>query len=237
MMTFSNPRFLPRPIYIRAEVESNNKQAKATFKTELDDFAESHLIHEYSKLINELVDQTIKEIINHFIITTNGNDRLIERYVEDILNDTFATRLFYDGQDVSGCPRFSIEIYLDDKNLKRFNTYHRKFHPFGLDCKIYFPYRFYLKGNDYRTLKFTYTTQGWMEYKREGKGKSAWIVADNIWKVSFFAWKTNNPAVPYHEVREIIGEQYWLEDLKIKIADNVKEYDKTHRKKGTLSPR
>ena len=122
MMTFNNTRFKPRPIYIRADVESNNKQATAEFEHELKDLSESFLIRNYSVLINELVDLTVAAVIDHFLLTVR-KESLVEKYTEELLNDLEATKIYYNGQDVAGHPLFEIRIKLSKKLEKHWNTY------------------------------------------------------------------------------------------------------------------
>ena len=225
MMTFNNPRFKPRPIYIKADVESNNKQVTAEFEHELKDLSESFLIRNYSVLINELVDFTVASVIDHFLLAVK-KESLVEKYTEELLNDLAATKIYYNGQDIAGHPLFEIRIKLSKKLEKRWNTYTHCLMRIGRN-KTRLPtlinYRKYLKGNNYMTLRFTYETgSNWFRYKSSSV-KSICTPDDDKIKVCFVFWKEDRPEAPYHKVREVISYhglesyQVWNKDMSAKV--------------------
>lgn len=225
MMTFNNPRFKPRPIYIRADVESNNKQATAEFEHELKDLSESFLIRNYSVFINELVDLTVAAVIDHFLLTVR-KESLVEKYTEELLNDLEATKIYYDGQDIAGHPLFEIRIKLSKKLEKHWNTYtcclmRIRRNKSRLPIPIY--YRKYLKGNNYMTLRFTYETgSNWFRF-RQNSVKSVCVPDEDNVKVHFVVWKEDRPEVPYHKVRESLNhnsQQVWNRDMTARIDLN-----------------
>ena len=225
MMTFNNPRFKPRPIYIKADVESNNKQVTAEFEHELKDLSESFLIRNYSVLINELVDLTVAAVIDHFLLTVR-KESLVEKYTEELLNDLEATKIYYNGQDVAGHPLFEIRIKLSKKLEKHWNTYtcclmRIKRNKSHLPIPIY--YRKYLKGNNYMTLRFTYETgSNWFRF-RQNSVKSVCVPDEDNVKVHFVVWKEDRPEVPYHKVRESLNhnsQQVWNRDMTARIDLN-----------------
>ena len=225
MMTFNNPIFKPHPIYIRADVESNNKQATAEFEHELKDLSESFLIRNYSVLINELVDLTVAAVIDHFLLTVR-KESLVEKYTEELLNDLEATKIYYNGQDVAGHPLFEIRINLSKKLEKHWNTYtcclmRNKRNKSHLPIPIY--YRKYLKGNNYMTLRFTYETgSNWFRF-RQNSVKSVCVPDEDNVKVHFVVWKEDRPEVPYHKVRESLNhnsQQVWNRDMTARIDLN-----------------
>ena len=224
MMTFNNPRFKSRPIYIRADVESNNKQITAEFEHELKDLSESFLIRNYSVLINELVDLTVAAVVNHFEYTIE-KESLVDKYTEELLNDLEVTKIYYDGQDIAGHPLFEIRIKFSKKLEKHWNTYTHCLMRIGRRNKIRLPtpihYRKYLKGNNYMTLRFTYETgSNWFRF-RQNSAKSICAPDDNKIKVCFVVWKEDRPEAPYHKVREIIPNdssyQVWNSDMSAKV--------------------
>lgn len=225
MMTFNNTRFKPRPIYIRADVESNNKQATAEFEHELKDLSESFLIRNYSVLINELVDLTVAVVIDHFLLTVR-KESLVEKYTEELLNDLEATKIYYNGQDVAGHPLFEIRIKLSKKLEKHWNTYTCCLMRIGRNksrLPIPIHYRKYLKGNNYMTLRFTYETgSNWYRFQMH-KAKTVCVPDEDNVKVHFVVWKEDRPEVPYHKVRESLNhnsQQVWNRDMTERIDLN-----------------
>lgn len=225
MMTFNNPRFKPRPIYIRADVDSNNKQVTAEFEHALSGVPEKTLIERYSALINELVDLTIVFVINHFEYTTR-KESLVDKYTEELLNDLTATKLYYEGQDVTGHPIFEIRIKFSKKLEKHWNTYTHCLMRAGRN-KMRFPlpiyYKKHLKGNNYMTLRFTYeTSSNWYRFQL-CKVKNISIPDEDNIKVHFVVWKQDRPEVPYHKVRESLtnnSQQVWNGDMTARIDLN-----------------
>lgn len=225
MMTFNNPRFKPRPIYIRAEVESSNKQAVAEFEHELKDLSESFLICNYSAIINELVDIAITAVIDHFEFNLKS-EKLIERYTEELLNNLDATKLYYDGQDLVGRPIFQLVIKFDKKLEKHWNTYTEIIMlPSKNKTRIptFIKYRKYQKGNNYMTLRFTYETgSNWFRFQLHKTRSVCTPDEDNV-KVCFVVWKEDKPEVPFHKVRDVLSYnriesyQVWNKDLSAKI--------------------
>lgn len=222
MMTFNNPRFKPRPIYIRADVESNNKQVTAEFEHELKDLSESFLIRNYSVLINELVDLTVAAVIDHFLLTVR-KESLVEKYTEELLNDLAATKIYYNGQDIAGHPLFEIRIKLSKKLENHWNTYTCCLMRIGRNksrLPILIHYRKYLKGNNYMTLRFTYETgSNWYRFQMH-KVKTVCVPDEDNVKVHFIVWKEDRPEVPYHKVRESLtnnSQQVWNSNMTARI--------------------
>ena len=225
MMTFNNPRFNPRPIYIRSEVESTNKQAVAEFEHELKDLSESFLIQNYSAIINELVDLTIASVVRHFQYNIE-KEKLVEKYTEELLNNLEVTKLYYDGQDPVGHPKFELVIRFTKKLEKHWNTYMNTIMlPSKNKTRIptFLHYKKYQKGNNYMTLRFTYETgANWFSFKLSGP-RSICTPDDDKVKVCFVVWKEDRSEVPYHKVREVISYnglepyQIWNSDMTAKV--------------------
>ena len=223
-MIFNNPRFKPRPLYIKGctDTKENQKSIDIYYINPLE---EDYVLNTYSALINELVDLTIAAVIDHFLLTAR-KESLVEKYTEELLNDLEATKIYYDGQDIAGHPLFEIRIKFSKKLEKHWNTYtcclmrigRNKSH---LPIPIY--YRKYLKGNNYMTLRFTYETgSNWYRFQMH-KVKTVCVPDEDNVKVHFVVWKEDRPEAPYHKVREVISchglesYQVWNSNMSAKV--------------------
>lgn len=208
-MTFDNPKFKPRPIYIRAIAESNNKQATAEFRKELNPTSEQILIEQYSAIINELVNTTITCVVSHFQYNLK-KDKLIEKYAEELLNDLNATRIYYDGLDVAELPKFEVVIRLTKRLERHWNTYLR---PFFFTNNLLFYYKKYQKGNNYMAMRVTYeTASNWYRYKYD-KVKTVCVPDEKNVKIQFVIYKEDKNFIAYSVKEVLSNKQVWNKDL------------------------